>query len=157
MKTYEEKVMKSVQNSVISSFIWLVCSIVVCVVSFFFVDSTNTDIASFSTIMAFLSLLIAIGSVFYCKHYCVLFRYPKKIKIYNTCVLGYETDFDRGCYYLIVKDEKENKIRRVLMSKEDKEKYPEKTEVVVAKYHGVNLIEDIEKYTGDKFTRVDCK
>lgn len=156
MKNYEEKVMKSVQNSVISSFIWLIVSVVICVVSFFFVDSANTDIASFSTIMAFLSLLIAIGSVFYCKHYSVLFRHPKKIKIYNTYVLGFETDFDRGCYYLIVKDEKKGKIRRVIMGKEDKEKYPENAKVVVAKYHGINLVEDIEEYTGDKFTRVDC-
>ena len=157
MKNYEEKVMKSVKDSVISSFIWLVCSVLVCVVSFLFVDSTNTDIASFSMVMAFLSLLFAIGSVFYCKHYCVLFRYPKKIKIYNTYVLGFETDFDRGCYYLIVKDEKKGKIRRVFMVKEDKEKYPENSKVVVAKYHGLNLIEDIEEYTGDKFTRIDCK
>lgn len=157
MKTYEEKVMKSVQDSVISSFIWLICSVVVCAISFIFVDSANRDIASFSMVMAFLSLLIAIGSVFYCKHYSVLFRHPKKIKIYNTYVLGFETDFDRGCYYLIVKDEKKNRVRRVIMGKEDKEKYPENAKVVVAKYHGINLIEDIEEYTGDKFTRVDCK
>ena len=158
MKKYEENVMEYIKNSVISSFIWLIVCTVVCVVSFQFVDSTNTDTATISMVVAFFSLLFAIWSVVSCKYYSVRFKHPKKIKIYNTKVLGIEINFDSATYYLIVKGEKPNKVMRVFISQEDKDKYKKDDVVVVSKYKQLTLLEDdIEKYTGNKFTRVDCK
>jgi hypothetical protein len=157
MKQYEEKVMEYVQKSVLTSFLWFLIPTIVCIISFQFIDSTNKDVQSISTLGAILSFLIAVGGIFYCKHYCVLFRHPKKIKIYNTYILGFETDFDRGCHYAIAQGEKEKSVIRVFISDEEKKKYSKDDKIVVAKYQGLPLIEEINEYKGDKFTRVNCQ
>ena len=157
MINFEEKIIEAVKYFMDDSKKIILSSTIIIPISFILSFIPISWISGFAiAILIFFLIFLILGIINYQINKRLL-QNLKRIKIYNTYVITKKKVKGEDGYNYFVKVHLENKQKTISISEEFYNQIQEKDKIVISKYDLWYKHEEIPKYTGNTFTRIDIQ